>query len=192
MNESEARKSKEVLLEPFLRKMRFSHVKKYVPLDSKLCDIGCGKGDFLYAVRERIVEGKGIDSNVEPMEDGRISLIKSSLKKKIPLDSEHFDCVSMLAVIEHLEYPEAILKEISRILKTGGVLILTTPTPRAKPLLEFLSYKLNIVDMKQIREHKNYFTRECLKNMLENAGFNLIRFETFEVGLNYLVVSAKR
>jgi len=46
----------------------------------------------------------------------------------------------MMAVLEHLTYPETILKEVKRILKPGGVgLILTVPSRHPNPLLEFFA-----------------------------------------------------
>ena len=45
----------------------------------------------------------------------------------IPTADESFDFVVMTEVLEHLENPESTLKEICRVLKTGGVLVATIP-----------------------------------------------------------------
>lgn len=65
----------------------------------------------------------------------------------------------MLAVIEHLSYPIEMLKEIERVLKPSGILLLTAPSHLAKPVLEFLSYRLHIIDEREIRDHKRYYNK---------------------------------
>lgn len=47
--------------------------------------------------------------------------------QSIPLRSNAVDCVKCTELLEHVEYPERILEEISRILKPGGTLILSSP-----------------------------------------------------------------
>ena len=47
--------------------------------------------------------------------------------QNIPLSSNTVDCVKCTELLEHVEYPERVLNEISRVLKHGGILILSTP-----------------------------------------------------------------
>ena len=48
------------------------------------------------------------------------------------------------------------------MLKPGGLLVLTVPSWRAKPVLEFLSFRLGIVSRAEIEDHKRYFDRRDL------------------------------
>jgi len=63
----------------------------------------------------------------------------------------------MLAVLEHLERPIKITKEIERILKQNGKLILTVPGRNAKPVLEFLANTMKIFSEDEINAHKKYY-----------------------------------
>lgn len=72
----------------------------------------------------------------------------------------------MLAVLEHLEYPPDILHKISRVLRPDGGLVITVPSCFAKPVLEFLSYKLGFINSAEIRDHKAYYNREDLFSII--------------------------
>ncbi|GAG76193.1 unnamed protein product, partial [marine sediment metagenome] len=45
----------------------------------------------------------------------------------MPLENESFDCIFMGEILEHLENPYKAIKEVSRVMKEGGRLYLTTP-----------------------------------------------------------------
>jgi 2-polyprenyl-3-methyl-5-hydroxy-6-metoxy-1,4-benzoquinol methylase len=75
----------------------------------------------------------------------------------------------MLAVMEHLENDEAILKECARLLKPGGGLLITVPSWYAKPVLEFLSFRLNLINPSEIRDHKRYYNKEDLVSLVSRV-----------------------
>lgn len=184
---------KEELLEPFLRKMRIRRIKRYIPGNCVLCDVGCGfSAKFLHDIAPFIRKGIGIDKKVDNLKSDKIELVRANIEKELPVPSSYTDCVILLAVLEHLEYPTPVLIECHRILKPGGVLILTTPTPFSKPILEFLSFKLNIVSPVEISDHKNYFnSAQLIRILKEECEFRSVTAKTFQFGLNNFVVATK-
>ena len=98
----------------------------------------------------------------------------------------------MLAVLEHIEYEESILQEIYRILKPSGKLVLTVPSIWAKPVLEFLAYRLKIVDEHEIHDHKRYYNRKKLRSVLvEKSGFSTFQHRYFQIFMNNFCIVAK-
>ena len=87
------------------------------------------------------------------------------------MESGSVDCVTLIAVLEHLKKRERVLSECNRILKAEGKVLITTPAPVRKPILEFLSDKLHIVSPVEIKDHKDYFSKSELKSILEKCGF---------------------
>ena len=77
----------------------------------------------------------------------------------------------MLAVLEHLEHPTPILREIRRVLTPSGKLVLTVPSKAAKPILEFLAFRLGIISRAEIADHKTYYDRRSLTRLLDQTGF---------------------
>jgi ubiquinone/menaquinone biosynthesis C-methylase UbiE len=109
----------------------------------------------------------------------------------LPFEDGVFDVVSLMAVLEHLEKPLEILQEIHRVLKKEGVLVGTVPSKAAKPILEFLSYKLGIVNESEIRDHKQYFNQKDLMEIFKKAGFGKMRHQYFQFGMNNYFVAHK-
>lgn len=185
---------KDFLFEKFLAYLRYKKVVKHILKNSTVCDIGCGfNAQFLKKISPLIKQGFGFDKNVQNYENSKFKLKKIKILNQIPLFSETIDIVTMLAVLEHLKNPQRILNECFRILRKNGELILTTPTPLAKPILEFLSFKLNLINSENIKEHKNYFHPDAIKQMLIQAGFKNtnIKSKYFEFGFNNLIIAKK-
>lgn len=94
-----------------------------------------------------------------------------------------------------MDEPEELLLDALRLLKVNGNLVMTTPTPISKPILEFMAYKLHIINEVEIREHKHYYSKENILNLINtlNKTYNvkLHEYKTFELKLNSLIVIKK-
>lgn len=181
-------------MEYLLTKLRVVKIMKFIPNDSIVCDIGCGRSGYLLkAILLFIKKGIGFDKKVLSSDSEKIELRNLSIEKDIPLPDESVNCVTMLAVLEHLNYPQYILCECFKILKPGGILILTTPSRASKPLLEFLAFKIRLISKEEIGDHKTYFSKEELMNMFEAAGFNTkgVVICSFQFGFNTFVFARK-
>jgi len=182
------------LLDKFLRWWRFKKVVRFIPKGSVVCDVGCGReAYFLKKISNILEKGIGIDEKIDGYTDSKIKTIKTNISEHIPLESGSCDVVTMTAVLEHLSNPEEILKDSYRVLKEDGRLILTTPLPRAKFILEFLAFQLKLIDRGEIEDHKNYFSPKEIKEMLCQSGFDKkrIKISLFEFSLNSLIIAQK-
>ncbi|MDR3001431.1 MAG: methyltransferase domain-containing protein [Fibromonadaceae bacterium] len=182
---------KEPFLEPILRRMRIGRVLpvlKRFP-ECRLLDVGCGwEVKFLKSVEPYIASGVGIDFKAPNLETEKLKTITATLNDKLPFEDNSFDVVSLMAVLEHLEKPLDILLEIRRVLKKDGILVGTVPSKAAKPVLEFLSYKLGIVNEAEIRDHKQYFNKKDLLEIFAEAGFGKVEHRYFQFGMNNFFV----
>ena len=184
----------EPLLEPFLRWMRLRKVMPHIQRSSQVLDVGCGKSAaFLQSISGLIDRGVGIDFKVDRnILIANITTKRLRLDSDLPFDDASFDVVTMLAVLEHIENEQEILAEIHRVLVPNGKLVLTVPSVWAKPVLEFLAYKLKIVSEAEIRNHKRYYTREKLSQVLiEKTGFKQFKHHYFQFWMNNFCVVSK-
>jgi ubiquinone/menaquinone biosynthesis C-methylase UbiE len=182
----------EPLLEPLLRNLRIRQVLPYILKhpNCRLLDIGCGwDARFLKSVEPYIAAGTGIDFKAPLLTGGKIRTERRVLTDSLPYDDASFDVVTMLAVLEHLEKPEALLREIRRVLNPDGVLVLTVPSKAAKPVLEFLSFRLGLVNRDEILDHKAYHDRKSLETLFEASGLQMKKYRNFQLGMNNFCVA---
>lgn len=201
-------KIEEAILEPFARAARFWRGIEYFPQGKGLvvADLGCGpKLRFLkYLAKLNAAPARyiGVDPLIDNEEQLKrtleslsrlpsdISIVRRAMNKTIPLGDASVDVVVAFAFLEHIDHPQEILADVARVLKPGGRAILTTPTPKAKALLEWLSFKLGLISKREIEEHKNYFNQQTLLAMARSTNLKVVH-RYFEFGLNNLLVMQK-
>lgn len=185
----------ENFLEPFLRRRRIERVLPFLKKmpECRLLDIGCGwEARFLREVAPHIAQGVGIDPKAPPLDgENGLTTLRNRLEGELPFESASFDVVTMLAVLEHLSHARAIVGEVWRVLRPGGWFVGTVPSPLAKPVLEFLAYRLNIVNPEEIRDHKTYYSRASLHSLFVESGFPEPGHKYFQLGMNNFFYAQK-
>jgi SAM-dependent methyltransferase len=187
---------REPLLESFLRAQRLNRVLPYIKgyQNCELLDIGCGwEARLLKEVEPYIYRGFGVDFKAPKILTDKIRTISVTLEDRLPFEDASFDLITLLAVLEHLDHPLSILRECARLLRPGGAILLTVPSWRAKPVLEFLAFRLGIVSADEIRDHKRYFNREDLFELFgEVDSLSIKRHQYFQFGFNNQLVAIKK
>ena len=109
------------------------------------------------------------------------------------LGREKFDVITMLAVIEHIKPLEfrSLLNEFVDYTMPESRIIATIPTTKSRPILEFLSYRLNLIDQSQIRDHKVYYDDLWINEIVDKTPWKISFYKTFQMGLNSLVVFSR-
>ncbi len=185
------------VLDKFIAWVRYrridKYVAKYISKNDVVVDVGCGRNaEFLNRYKTRIKKGYGFDFRQhDHIEDNLVIFNNRNMKGLDPLENNSCDFVFLIAVLEHLCSPEFIFKEAHRVLKRQGIFILTTPSRLAKPLLEFMAFKIHIINEDEIKEHKHYYSKAELKDLYERFGFGDFHHEFFECGLNHFASGVK-
>lgn len=188
------------LLDKMLFFLRTRHIFKIVKKSNFfqiILDVGCGYNaaflEKLVKIQPFIKKAIGMDISVNSLlNNSTINLIECDINKVFPFENNFFDAMFCTAVIEHIDNYELALKEMRRVLKSNGVLFLTTPAaPFARPVLEFLSLKLNLLDFQEILDHKRYFSFSEINQALIEAGFEKVEIKRLLFGLNILAICHK-
>lgn len=190
-------------LENFLAGLRAKKAKELLPSDckgGKILDIGCGVYPF-FLINSNFSEKYGLDKSrpaVEKsyLEKHDINFLNVDVEEldRLPFENDYFDVVSMLAVLEHIETRRLpwILKEIHRVLRRGGVYILTTPVSWTDPPMRYIA-KLGLFSMEEVNDHKDTYDHPKINNLLQKSGFEKekIRLGYFELFTNIWAVAEK-
>lgn len=159
-----------------LRYMTLSHE----PI-GKLLDVGCGGGRFLNRMKKRgwQVEGSDFDDQATKKVTRKYG-IKTHVGdlSQCDLPTDYFDVITMSQTIEHLYDPKATLRECLRILKPGGLLVMSTPNADSIGAAEFGSFWRGW----EAPRHLHLFTVSSLKSLAQRTGFEIIKACTYSAG----------
>jgi ubiquinone/menaquinone biosynthesis C-methylase UbiE len=100
--------------------------------ETKLLDVGTGTGLFASEMAHQC-QVIGVDDHEEALEYARRrekGQFVRARSNELPFEESHFDVVTSLDVLEHLPDDLGSLKEINRVLKPGGVAVITVPAFR--------------------------------------------------------------
>ncbi len=173
-------------------------VKRIPQREVAIADFGSGyDARLLVSLLQSGIAKQGIAVDTEFKSElssvPNLSLAIADLNGPIQLGDASVDVALSLAVLEHLDKPEVFLRELYRIVRPGGVVLLTTPGPTSKPLLEFLAFRLGIIDRHEIADHKQYFSSEMLKDAFVKVGFapSAVTPKRFLFGMNNIVMAVR-
>lgn len=93
-----------------------------------LADVGCGSGDLGRQLQGRFATVIGIDAVRYDGLPSSVTFVRADLDAApLPLEDASVDVAAAVEVIEHLENPRAFMRELARITRPGGWIVVTTP-----------------------------------------------------------------
>ena len=162
--------------EAYLHVQRYEYAIKTAK--GTILDVGCGLGygsEMLYRSHKSVVSldnssaalsyAKNIYSGPKYMKADAQSL---------PFANESFDSVVALEIIEHLDSGLLLLREIHRVLKEGGILIVSTPnTAHLQSRLDRLVFQKKIPSRPTNPYHKYEYSSKEFARLLNSTGFKI-------------------
>ncbi len=176
------------VLDRELQRQRIAKALPFVEPGASVVDIGCNDGAFFAAARDRVKSGIGIDLQRPDSWVGGPYELRIGDFPDVIHPHESFDAIVALAVAEHVPQDglEAWAKAIPDMLRPGGRLIITTPSPRVDDILDVL-IKLRILDGMEADEHYG-FDPSSIPQIFGGPAMRLETQKRFQLGLNHLFV----
>ena len=153
-----------------------------------LLDVGCHDGELFKRLGDRISRGVGIEPTLrEAVSAENYELVPGTFPRNAPTDTE-FDAITMLAVLEHIpvEHHAAVADSCAALLRPGGRVIITVPSPRVDGILHVLT-RLRVISGMAAHEHYGFLPADTV-TVFGPPRFRLLAKNTFQLGLNNLFV----
>lgn len=151
----------------------------------KFLDFGCGRGDrtVFFDEFDRVLHGVDWVDQLHKEIRPRLHFIQRDfVKQRIEFPDEYFDLAFSFDVIEHLPEPECFLREVYRLLRKGGIFVISTPNRRRALGLVLIGLGLRkFPDAHQgdpaipYAMHWREYTDSELASLLNKFGFRVIK-----------------
>ncbi len=157
-------------------------------LESKgsILDFGSGTGSL---ARQLAQSGKynsvwAADLMEKPADLHDVQWIRADLNDPLPQREETFDVIVAAEVIEHLENPRAMVREIFRLLKPGGYAVISTPNNESwRSLISLVARGHHVAFCNgSYPAHITALLRRDLERIAVEAGFDAPQFRFTNVG----------
>lgn len=169
-----------------------------VETSGQLLDVGCATGDFLVVAATAGWTVTGCDLSAFAVEQAQKRLssfpnaqVLNGALEALKLPAESFDVITLWHSLEHVSDPQVTLKEVYRLLKPEGKLIVQTPAWLSLESQFFKQYWAGL----DFPRHLSLFSAETLKRLLEQTGFVSLRplYQTsYYFSLTSLIFFAQR
>jgi len=159
-----------------------SFLSRGLPAGARILDVGCGRGVILGALAEQGFEVHGLEISAEAARgaDPRAEIRIADDLKDADYRSASFDQVIIWHVLEHLTDPAGTLREVHRILKPGGRLIVAAPN--------FSSIQARCCGAAwfhlDLPRHLYHFPLSALRRLLALSGFQVRSTHHFSLRQN--------
>ena len=165
-----------------LEKERERILDRALPFSGKILDVGTGKGHFALALAKRGFSFISIDLSDEEQKTALLNLRYYGLDKQVTLRKEDaqalsfpdqsFDVIFSINVFHHLEKPERVLREMERVVRPAGKIVLSDFNAKGFEIINAchtLEGKVHDRSKHDLREAKDYFL---------STGFDVDEFES--------------
>lgn len=150
----------------------------------RLLDVGCSSGALLKSAVHYGFDAEGVEPAAQAAEfakSGGLKVFRGFLQEA-HYPSLSFDAVTLMEVIEHLADPSALLKEVWRILKPNGVLVVGTGNGTSWTV-QLVGARWGYFQVAEHGGHISFFNPTSLGLLARRCGFRVERSETRRVSL---------
>jgi SAM-dependent methyltransferase len=157
----------------------WADVTRHFPATAQLLDIGCGTG----WLAQHFSSYTGVDGSPDAVARARAlgrNVIERDVDEPLPFDDGAFDGVVMKDLLEHVANPVAVVAEVHRVLRPGGLLFASSPDAQRWVWDDYT--------------HRRPFTRKSFRLLFADQGFEVERvgYESVTPGVGVISARTRR
>jgi SAM-dependent methyltransferase len=175
-------------LSPYLRRKRFKAATPY--LKGRVLDFGCGSGALAALIDAEHYLGVEVDE--ESLRHAQSTFPEHRFVSGLPEAADTFDTIILLAVIEHVSEPAALLRTLAAHLDNSADarIVITTPHPAVDWVHE-VGAAVGLFSKHANEEHEDLLDSSKLEMVGIQAGLQLVTYRRFLFGANQIAVFKK-
>jgi SAM-dependent methyltransferase len=178
-------------LDRFIQLWRIRRAMAHLPTNARVIDIGAHHGELFSLMGAKLGEGFGIEPLLTAPIRSRRYQVQPGYFPIVQPPGEGWDAVTLLAVLEHVPSAEQgrLAQACARMLKPGGKVIITVPSPAVDHILSVFR-TLRLIDGMSLEQHYGFNPDDTLQ-IFTPPHFHLYCRKSFQLGLNHLFVFVK-
>lgn len=152
------------------------------PVEVRLLDVGCSRGQLIAAAGELGFRAEGVEPAPHIAAAARATGLKvhTGLLEEQHFPDGSFDAVTLFEVLEHLKAPRTLLAECRRVLKPAGVLAISTGNTESWTVAA-MGARWDYFQIAKDAGHVSFFNPASIRRLAGNCGFSVARIETARV-----------
>lgn len=183
---------------------KWPHIQRLLPKKEKIkiLDFGCGDGVLIKHMKKNnpksLIYGVDVSRRIIAENKKKIKFAKFYVTTdggRLPFPNNTFDFIVSTDVIEHIYDTEHAFRELSRVLKPKGKILLSTPYNGLIKNILVVIINFDLV-FSPTGPHIRFFTRKSLSACLRKVGLHPLQFDYFgrfyPISNGFLVLAQKR
>lgn len=158
-------------------------IKLSVPTKGRLLDVGCHSGLLTKEIIKHVKPDDiyGIDISVRAIEKAKKRIKNGKFKvadaHKLPYENSFFNVLFCLEMLEHVDYPKVVIRELYRVLKKDGYAIILVPTDNLLFRIVWFLWNIRYSVWKHV--HVQSFQNDLLERIVKKEEFKITLVKTF-------------
>lgn len=157
----------------------WADVTRHFPADCALLDVGCGTG----WLAQHFASYTGIDGSPDAVARARAlgrNVAQADVNEPLPFAADSFDGVVMKDLLEHVADPVALVREVLRVLRPGGLVFASSPDAQRWVWDDYT--------------HRRPFTRKSFRLLFADQGFEIeqVGYESVMPGVGVIAARTRR
>jgi len=175
----------------YISNQRISKIAPYLKGD--LLDLGCDNAQVLEKYGSKINSYCGVEKSPQRIEQLKqkypeSSFIQCDLDNEPLKTDKKFDCILMIALIEHLFNQKFVMDQLAKALKPSGQIIITSPTPIGNDVVHRVGAAIGLFSKVAVDDHIVIYNRHRFKILSKEIGLNLKLHKFFQFHCNQIAI----
>ncbi|MEI6237636.1 MAG: class I SAM-dependent methyltransferase [Candidatus Saccharibacteria bacterium] len=162
----------------------WNKILKFIPNDCHVLDIGCSSGGLGWLLKTEkgcVVDGVEMDEKDASLAAKKLRKVwNSDIETAVTNVNDKYDVLIFADVLEHLMYPDKVLRAVKVLLKPSGIIVFSVPNmAHISVRLDLLSGNLKYTETGLLdKTHLHYWDIDTISDVFKRADMNLLELDS--------------